>query len=414
MEYKVKREAFFNQLPNYWANMYGQEYSLYGVHQITEEYAASLQEFGDRAGAIFFKTHELLSSDLVADETLLQLGFPSETLPYIRCKSLLPKTVIGRLDAVEVDGAPKVMELNSDTPTFIYECFSVTGKMCDEFGVSDPNEGEEAVLKKAVRSAVLNAYRSLGTSHAPYIVFTSHEDNEEDRNTVLYLKSLAGMPSEYVALKDLRIVAGVGLFDSAGRKIDVLYRQTFPVESLIKDVDPDTGENVGLQLMQLVIDGKLAVINPPSAFLLQSKAVMAVIWGLHEEHSPFFTEEEHEWIGQCFLPTYLEPDILIANGESYVKKPVFGREGDTVEIFDGSGTLVEEDKNKSYKDYLYVYQKYAELPKTTFMTEQGEKEGHLMSGIFLINGKASAFGFRVGSRITDNLSYFLPAGIKNL
>ncbi|OYD56813.1 glutathionylspermidine synthase [Fictibacillus aquaticus] len=397
-------------MPNYWADMYGQEYSLYGVHRVTDEFADRLRKFADRAGKIFFKTHELLSSDLVEDDTLLQLGFPPETLSYIRHRSMLPKTVIGRLDAVELDGTPKVMEFNSDTPTFIYECFSVTGKMCAEFGLQNPNDGEEAQLKKAVRSAVLNAYRSLGTSHAPYIVFTSHEDNEEDRNTVLYLKELAGVPSKYVPLKELQIISGEGLFDGEGRKIDVLYRQTFPVESLIKDVDPESGEDVGLQLMELVIEKKLAVVNPPSAFLLQSKAVMAVIWGLHEEKSPFFTDEEHDWIKQCFLPTYLEPDVFIAKGESYVKKPVFGREGDTVEIFDGTGTLVDEDKNKSYKEYLYVYQKYAQLPKTHFMTENGEKEGHIMTGIFVINGSASAFGFRVGSRITDNLSYFLPAG----
>lgn len=34
-----------------------------------------------------------------------------------------------------------------------------------------------------------------------------------------------------------------------------------------------------------------------------------------------------------------------------------------------------------------------------------------MTGTFLLNGIPSAFGFRDGNQITDNLSYFLPCGI---
>ena len=133
-----------------------------------------------------------------------------------------------------------------------------------------------------------------------------------------------------------KIVVERGLYDDKGEKIDVLYRQTYPIEHLIHDEDPVTKEKVGQLLMKLVEEKELAVINPPSAFLLQSKAIMALIWGLHEEQHPFYTEEEQHWIHTYFLPTYLEADWFQQQGILYVKKPAFGREGDTVEIYKGN------------------------------------------------------------------------------
>jgi len=53
-----------------------------------------------------------------------------------------------------------------------------------------------------------------------------------------------------------------------------------------------------------------------------------------------------------------------------------------------------------------------DLPKVKFQTQEGIQQGHLMTGTFLLNAVPSAFGFRVGNQITDNLSYFLHCGIK--
>ncbi len=72
--------------------------------------------------------------------------------------------------------------------------------------------------------------------------------------------------------------------------------------------------------MELVEEEKLIIINPPSAFLLKKKAVQAIIWSLHEENHPFYTEREHGWIEEYFLPTYLEPDYFLQKGQSYVKR----------------------------------------------------------------------------------------------
>ncbi|MFC4323124.1 glutathionylspermidine synthase family protein [Litchfieldia salsa] len=408
-EHKRNREQFYSKLPNYWPDLYGIEYSLFDIKMVNEQFSFETREFAKKAGHIFFKTAQLLQSNLISDDTLLQMGYPKETLSLIRLRRSPFPTVISRFDSVIVNGKHKLLEFNADTPTFIYELFKVNEHICQEFNCKNPNEYEEARLKTAINRAISSATSRLGKP-SPNIVFTSHSDNIEDRQTVLYLKELTVSPSQYVSLDQLRIIKGEALLDPNGNVIDILYRQTFPIESLILDQDPTTNDKVGEQLLELVDEHKLLILNPPSAFLMQNKAMMSVIWGLHEESSPFFTEEEHGWIEDHFLPTYLEPDRFIEEKIKYVKKPVFGREGDTIEIFDEAGTKIEEDHNKSYTNYIAVYQQFVDLPTTTIRTEAGEQQGHYMIGTFLLNGSPSAFGFRVGQQITNNLSYFLPVG----
>ncbi|SNZ15958.1 Glutathionylspermidine synthase [Terribacillus aidingensis] len=407
--FKQKRESFYKSIPNFWADMYGEEYSLYDIRAISEKDTHRKRLFAYRCGKILFKTADLLARQEISDEDLLRLGFPKETLRLIRLQTMKNKTIIGRFDSVEVDGIEKLLEFNSDTPTFIKELFHINEAVCDEFRYSNPNLNEEKRLRAVLRDAIISEVRKMDTDEVN-VVFTSHSDNIEDRNTVLYLQELAELPSRYTPLEKLRIRKGEGLYDDLDNKIDILYRQTFPIENLIEDEDPDSGEKIGILMLDLIEKNKLRIINPPSAFLLQNKAMMATVWALHEENNPFFTAVEHQWIESYFLPTYLDPAPFLKSGSSFVKKPAFGREGDTVEIYNSEGKKVKEDKQKSYTNHLSVYQQYVDLPKVKIQTVKGEQELHLMTGTFLLNGKPSAVGFRVGNQITDNLSYFLPCG----
>ncbi|NMH72508.1 glutathionylspermidine synthase family protein [Bacillus sp. RO2] len=409
--YQTARENFYAKFPAFWSNLYGQEYALYSLYEIEEEEASHIRKVTKRVGRIFSKMAKLLRG--LEEETLLELGYPKETIPFLSIKEMEAESVISRVDLVKTKDTYKVLEINSDTPTFIKELFQMNGEVCKEFNRADPNAQEEERLGRAVKNAIFESYQVLGKKEFPNIVFTSHDENFEDKQTVLYLKDICKLPAQYVPLHKLKIIEGEALLDEEGRKIDVLYRQTFPIESLILDKDQETGANVGLQLLELVRLKKLAIVNPLSAFLLQSKAVQAIIWGLHEQNSDYFTQEEHEWISAYFLATYLEPTPFLTAGEKYVEKPTFGREGDSVKIYTHSGEKIDEDPNNSYVDYVQVYQEYIDLPKVSFQTDNGEQDGHMMIGAFLVNEQASAFGYRLGKQIIDNLSYFMPVGFKH-
>jgi glutathionylspermidine synthase len=401
--YHERRQQFYRNIESFWADLYGEEYALYDMQLVSRQEEEHIRLITERIGKVFTKTALLLRE--VPDETLLEMGYPKETLSFLRLKTLPVESVIARLDLIPYEDGYKCIEINSDTPTFIKELFHVNGRVCKEFGVKNPNEGLDEQLSKAVQ----NSIRQSSKEKTPHIVFTAHEDNLEDRETVQYLRQ-AVPSSKFTPLHKLQIQRGVGLFDESGVKIDTLYRQTFPIENAIMDQDEEENP-IGLWLLELVEEGKLSILNPPSAFLLQNKAVQAVIWGLHEEMNLFFTEEEHQWIGDYFLPSYLEAGPFLDRHLPYVKKPVFGREGDTVEIFHEDGQLNYADSQKSYTAYPSVYQLYVEQPLVHFQSEKGEQKGRLLLGSFLLNGESSAFGYRVGGMITDNLSYYLPVGI---
>ena len=404
--YQQKRAQFYSKIENFWADLYNEEYALYDIAFIEKERLAHVRTATNRIGAIFAKTNALLRE--VNEETLIELGFPLEVHPFLRVKSMTAESVISRLDLIPTDSGYKCIEINADTPTFIKELFSVNGLVCEQFGAENPNKREERLLGREMVKSIHELSQSC--SKTPYIVFTAHEDNVEDRETVLYLQRLAEVPSRFIPLHKLQIEKGAGLFDEEGKRIDILYRQTFPIENLIEDEDEE-GNKIGLWLLELVEKGKLQLINPPSAFLMQNKAVQAVIWGLHQQDHPFFTKEEHRWMEEYFLPTFLEPDYFLEKNIAYVKKPVFGREGDTVEIHHSNGEIYRE-KEQSYTKYLPIYQQYIEHPSIAFQSEKGQQSGKLLMGSFLINGKASAIGYRVGATITNNLSYYLPIGVQ--
>jgi glutathionylspermidine synthase len=418
--FQLERQQFYAKLNGFWHDLFGEEYALWDVKKDSPETIYRIREATNRIGQVLFKTAPLLRQ--LEDDTLLQLGFPEETINFIRIQPIPYESVIARLDLVVTDEEIKLLEVNADTPTFIKECFAVNGSLCDEFRLQNPNEACETDLRDALQEGILASFQTLGKRKVPNIVFTSHDDHDEDRLTTMYLKELCELPCQYMNLSELRLVPDPiiengnvvvqrGLYDSNDEKIDVLYRQTYPIEHLILDEDPETNEKVGILLMKLVQEKELAIINPPSAFLLQSKAVMALIWGLHEDGNPFYTEEEHHWIHSYFLPTYLDEDLFLEKEISYVKKPSFGREGDTVEIYKGNGEKVDEDSHKTYQDSLPVFQQFIKLPETTVRTEKGLKRVHYMYGCFYINGRPSAIGIRAGRQITDNESYFLPVGI---
>ncbi|KUP06784.1 hypothetical protein Q73_10625 [Bacillus coahuilensis m2-6] len=418
--YQSERQAFYSQFDQYWHDLYGEEYSLLDVKYESNETINKIRQATKRVGSIYQKTLQLLTN--LDDDTLIQLGFPKATHEFVRLPSHSLITLLGRMDFVVQDGKIKLLEFNSDTPTFIKETFFINGKVCEYFQCEDPNQDLEELLGKSLNKGIREAWTKDRT---PTIVFTSHPDHEEDYFTTLYLQKLSKVPSQYVPLSDLQIieedfinggqmVLESGVYTPEGERIDILYRPTYPVEHLVEDVAKGSQDKIGETLLRFVKDNKLILLNPPSAFLLQSKAVQAIIWGLYEEEHPYFTEEEQEWIGEHFLATYLEPDSFVQSNQKHVGKPAFGREGDTVVIYNGDGRKIAEDRQKTYRDSLQVFQEYISLPTHTIQTEKGKQLAHIMYGCFYVHHLPMAIGIRAGGQITDNHSYHLPIGIYEL
>ncbi|QNK59068.1 glutathionylspermidine synthase family protein [Paenibacillus sp. PAMC21692] len=287
--------------------------------------------------------------------------------------------------AIDQDGTIKLLELNADTPTGYVEASIATPWLCGEAGVDTVNAG----MKELVAAA-------WGEERPDTAACVAYGEHAEDSGTIEALVRHSGLE---VACRDcLELYVDEGeLKDAGGRVIERMFA-LYPKEWMAVDEGGDA-------LAYSIETGKLKLFNLPPAILLQTKGLMAVVWGLYEL-GQLFDEEERNAIGRYFLPTYNKP---VFDG-SYVSKSMFGREGGSVRLFDESGGLELEDQDGYDTSVLFptVYQKRAKL--ATVHTSRGEL--HLLIGMFVINGQPCGLLGRGGGPITGNTSHYIPIGVR--
>ena len=408
-DYMRRREALYGPLRTdgvfTWESMYGDEYALASVLPITTAFCQQLRTAAERLGGVYARTAEILMN--CDDELLAELGLPEATWSAVRTSlpALLP-TLIGRFDFAATPIGLKMLEFNAETPTDIVEAFYVNEKVCNFFGVTNPNHGLDKKIAPVFERAIREYQRNGNT--VDRIVFSSVDWHDEDAGTTRYLLNQSGLAAQFVPLSQLRVYDDrLQVWDGQNHTpIDLMYR-LHPLEKLAEEQDCD-GYPTGRHVLEIVTWKKLALINPPAAMLAQSKATQALIWSLHEDGS-FFTPAEHETIAEYMLPTYFENRFL--GRCAYVTKPIYGREGGAVTVFGADGIAWVRDEEANYWDQPVVYQQYVELPKHTVETMNGLYCGRIIYGTFLLDGQGSGIVSRVGSRITGNMAYYQPVCI---
>jgi len=411
--YAARRDALYTPLQQEgvftWDTMYGEEYALATAHTITPAFCAELRTATQQLGQVFTRTVAILQQG--DDELLAELGLPPEAWRAMRVRVPLGgPTLIGRFDFAQTTAGLKMLELNSDTPTSIVEAYHVNGRACQFFHLQDPNAGlAEQHLRPALQRLV-RTYRKQGYP-VEHICFSSLDWHEEDAGTTRYLLAQSGLPGRFAPLSDLRVqddrlwMVAPDAPDTL-HPVDVLYR-LHALEKLVEDRDVD-GYPTGAVVLDLIARERVALINPPSGFLAQTKALQALIWSLYEADE-FYTEEERAAIGRYMLPTYLEDRFT--GHRPFVTKPIFGREGGAVTLHDAAGTVEERDGETAYWEQMMIYQERVELEEVEVETLRGPYRGRLLWGSFLIDGQPSALVARIGGAITGNLSYYLPVGL---
>lgn len=306
-----------------------------------------------------------------------------------------------RYDLIISDNQIKVIEANVDTPTGLMEPSVANRVICQAHQVSHPNTIEEKLIRAWER--IKHEY---GIQPTDKIFYTSYGEHEEDRQTVTFnLKHCLNQTTEYIAIEDI-VVSEQGLYSSTGEKINYLYR-LYPLEYLDEDVDAK-GKLIGHQFLDHIASGNVKIINPASAFMIQSKTVLALIWEFSE--AGYYSPEEVEWIHAHFLPTYFTAEPFVSKGIAYVSKPIWGREGGGVSIVEESG--IEEDRTEYYYNQKKIYQQYIEMPDQSIGTWDETYTGKLLFGSHMIGGEPAGLFLRVGERITGNLSMFMGITVK--
>ncbi|MGE7023407.1 glutathionylspermidine synthase family protein [Solibacillus cecembensis] len=414
-----QRTAFYSQYPHFFANVDQLEYALYDIMPMTQEKIDEIYDATNILWRIFQKVAKQFKH--LSAEQLVMLGIREEMIPFFSLDYLPQQSVLARFDFIcTEEGAIKAIELNGDTPFLITETFEMNQFLCDEFGYENTNRAD--VLIKSLSQALFASIQYLNkpTSAPIKVVITGKEAQEdfEENAHVQYIQKHLPFEIEYVPIKQLIIyeenTATIerGLYTPNMERIDILYRPAHPLEFLIDDVSDD-GEltRIGIALLELVRDKQLAIINSPAAYVLQSKILLWLIWERRGEPL-LFTAEERAAIEKYMLPTYMSAEPFVSKGVGYVKKPVFSREGNTIEIHKANGEKQATSQFAHYTDNLYIYQHYIEMPSINITLKDGKHSKKWLIGSFVADGRACGLACRVGNDITEWDSHWLAVGMK--
>lgn len=277
--------------------------------------------------------------------------------------------------------APRMLEYNASTPTSLYEASVVQWHWLEEFAA-----GKDQF--NGLHEALVARWRDLAADLGGRPVHFTAQDTGEDMGTASYLQATAaeaGLATRLVPIGDVGFDPGDRHFyDRDGNRIEALW-SLYPPEWLIQDQD-------GPALLEAVTAGRLVLMEPLWKLML-TKGILPFLWELAPGHPNL--------LRTSFAATEFKP------GDRVVAKPLWGREGDGVEIAtlgpDGrpQGEAVGSGRARFAGAEGWVYQEHAELRR--------DAGGHLVLGVWMVGDEAKGMGLREDmSPITGDGSRFVP------
>lgn len=304
---------------------------------------------------------------------------------------------LARMDFVkDIYNNFKLVEINADTPCAIPESF---------YGNFIYTKDEES--KQYINGELAQVFARLSTNNDDFFVFAANKEYQEDWYNAKYLhenlkRYFPELKSELVSLSDLEIFDD-GVYFS-GKKIDILYR-LHPVEMLMEDVSDD-GYPVGRKLIELHNEGKVVLVNSPEAIIMQDKRLFAIMTNFDNRFG-FYTREELLAIYRMIPLTSTDKRLNLS--EKVIAKPIYGREGYGISVFNKFEAHTIEDKDEEY-----IYQSFIEQPTVEAETVEGDKlTGYVTYSVFLLNGEPTAWYARFSPKeICDEEALWIPIEFK--
>jgi len=324
--------------------------------------------------------HEMcmdLVDKVVRSEALLdRLSIPPAFYDMIRTSWLEGHPhLYGRLDfSYDGKGPAKLLELNYDTPTSLYETAAF------QWGWLEQNI-ERGLLPRhadqfnSIDTRLHQAFAQLGIKRPFY--FASMKESVEDRATTDYLRLVAekvGIESRHIDIED------IGL-DATGRFVD-LEDRWIPHLFKLHAWEFIFHEPFGAA----IANSDTQFFEPAWKSILSNKGILPLLWEFNQGHPNL-------------LEAYLDPHPSKDVPRGWVRKPFFSREGANIELRTEQDLVVKEDG--PYTDAPYILQAFAPLPRFD--------DSYTLIGSWVIGDQAAGIGVREdNSLITKDSSRFLP------
>lgn len=342
---------------------------------------AQAEEIEDASVAIHALCLDFVAEAVKSERIMARLAIPEAHRDYVaETWSRGDPSLYGRFDfAYDGKGPPKLYEYNADTPTSIFET-AVFQWLWLEGRIKDGTLPAGADQFNSLFEKLRDRFRAIFPDGG-FVHFSSDAESVEDRQTVRFLEDLAaqaGLEPRFVAIDQIGLDADGRFVDDGDAIIQAIFK-LYPWEMMLRE--PYAANVAG---------SKTQFIEPAWKSLLSNKGLLPMLWERHAGHPNL-------------LEAWFEDDAGAAGlGDSYVRKPLFSREGANIELVDRGRRA--EVLDQGYGAEGWIRQALHVPPRY---------EGNYpVVGAWIVGDEAAGIGIRedVGP-VTKNMSRYLPHAI---
>jgi glutathionylspermidine synthase len=347
-------------------------------------YAFTLEEI-ERAieeptGEINAMCLELVGRAVSDENTLRRLKIPEAFWPLIAESWRRDEgSLYGRLDlSFDGRGPAKLLEYNADTPTSIFEAAVFQWTWLEQ-AIERNIIPKRSDQYNSIHERLIDAWKKLASGG--HLHLAGMTGSAEDAATLAYLEDTAaqaGLTTTLLDIEDIGLAEDGRFVDLDNRAIELAFK-LYPWEWMFNDA-------FGARLAS----APTRWIEPPWKTILSNKGILPLLWEMFPNHPNL-------------LPAYFEDDPSAqALGSSFVRKPIYSREGANVALVNAGTTLVEQEG--PYGAEGFIRQALAPLPNFS-----GQ---YPVIGSWLIDHTPCGLSIREDENpITGNTSRFLPHAI---
>jgi glutathionylspermidine synthase len=322
-----------------------------------------------------------LVADAIDDEnTLRRLKIPEAFWPLISESWYRNEaSLYGRLDlSFDGRGPAKLLEYNADTPTSIFEAAVFQWTWLEQ-AIERHIIASHADQFNSIHERLIDTWKKLGEGRHLHLSGTT--ESAEDAGTLAYLEDTArqaGLATTLIDIEDIGWRDDGGFVDLDDRGIEFAFK-LYPWEWMFHDA-------FGARLAK----APTRWIEPPWKAILSNKGILPLLWEMFPDHPNL-------------LPAYFEDDPNAAElGASFVRKPLYSREGANVTLVSNGVTVV--DQEGPYGAEGFIRQAFAPLPNFS--------RQYPVLGSWLVDHTPCGLSIREDENpITGNTSRFLPHAI---
>ena len=345
-------------------------------------YEFTLAEVEDGLEAPARELHALsleLVAEVVKSEALMErLAIPAEARDDVaESWEKQAPSLYGRFDfAYDGAGPAKLYEYNADTPTSIYESAAFQWIWLEDM-IAAGRLPDTADQFNSLHEKLELRFRAL-FPNGGFVHFASDPDSIEDRQNVKYLEDIAqqaGIEPKFTPVADIGLDADGRFIDQDNYLIGALFK-LYPWEDMFRE-----------DYAPKIKGSKTQFLEPAWKAILSNKGMLPLLWARHAGHPNL-------------LPAFFEGDPKAAElGNSYVRKPLFSREGANIE-------LVDDGRRAKVLDQGYGEEGRIVQALHTLTAFEG---AYPVIGAWMVGDEPAGIGIREDrSRVTKNLSRFVP------